>query len=224
MSYGDNQYGGGGASNSYYNNNEDFSGRNNNNSYGGSGGGYGSNEGYGNQNQGYGNNNNNSYGGSGGGYGSNEGYGNQNQGNYGRQESHGGYGHNDDNDFSGAAVHAQEHHSNEDTSLFSSALNFLKDRKNDDNDVDEEKAANAHQAMYGSGSSNQQHDSNTVGAGAAMQALKMFAGGNESSGSSGGMDKNKLIGLAMAQAGKLWDEKNGSGGNVVCYSCSFDWG
>lgn len=80
--------------------------------------------------------------------------------------------------------------------------------------------------MYGSGSSNEKHDSNTVGAGAAMQALKMFAGGNESSGSSGGgMDKNKLIGLAMAQAGKLWDEKNGSGGDVVCFSsCSFDWG
>jgi hypothetical protein len=34
-----------------------------------------------------------------------------------------------------------------------------------------------------------------------MQALKMFAGGNESSGSSGGgMDKNKLIGLAMVNS------------------------
>jgi hypothetical protein len=73
--------------------------------------------------------------------------------------------------------------------------------------------------MYGSGGDNKTHDSNTVGAGAAMQALKMFTGGGNS-GSSGneGGDKNKLIGLAMAQAGKLWDEKNGSGGNVVCYS------
>lgn len=55
----------------------------------------------------------------------------------------------------------------------------------------------------------------------------MFSGGSSgNSGSSdGGMDKNKLIGLAMAQAGKLFDEKNGSGGNVVCYSSFlFDWG
>lgn len=153
-------------------------------------------------------NNNNSYGGSGG---------------YGNNSSH--HHSNDDNDFSGAAMHAQENDSNEDTSLFSSALNFLKDRKNDDNDVDEEKAANAHQAVYDSGSSDQKHDSNTLGAGAAMQALKMFTGGNENSDSSGGgMDKNKLIGLAMAQAGKLWDEKNGSGGNVVCSSCSCSFG
>lgn len=79
--------------------------------------------------------------------------------------------------------------------------------------------------MYDSGSSDQKHDSNTLGAGAAMQALKMFTGGNENSDSSGGgMDKNKLIGLAMAQAGKLWDEKNGSGGNVVCSSCSCSFG
>jgi hypothetical protein len=48
-----------------------------------------------------------------------------------------------------------------------------------------------------------------------MQALKMFTGGS-SSGSDGGMDKNKLIGLAMAQAGKLWEEKNSSG-SVVCF-------
>jgi hypothetical protein len=45
-----------------------------------------------------------------------------------------------------------------------------------------------------------------------MQALKMFTGGGGSS--DGGMDKNKLMGLAMAQASKLWDEKN-STGNVV---------
>lgn len=82
--------------------------------------------------------------------------------------------------------------------------------------------------MYGSGSSsNQQHDSSTVGAGAAVQALKMFAGSGSGGGSDGGLDKNKLIQLAMSQAGKLWDEKSGSGGSgggVVCYSCaSFGW-
>jgi hypothetical protein len=55
-----------------------------------------------------------------------------------------------------------------------------------------------------------------------MQALKMFTGGSSggSGGSDGGMDKNKLIGLAMAQASKLWEEKN-EGGNVVCF---LSWG
>ncbi|KAJ5566473.1 hypothetical protein N7535_008111 [Penicillium sp. DV-2018c] len=117
-------------------------------------------------------------------------------------------------DLSSAVNHASEHHSSEDKSLFSTALSFLtKDDKNTSNtDLDEQQVVNAHQAMYGSGSSSsQKHDSSTVGAGAAIEALKMFTSGGKDD---GGMDKNKLIGLAMAQAGKLWDEKNGNGGNV----------
>ncbi|KAJ5085238.1 hypothetical protein N7532_010009 [Penicillium argentinense] len=124
---------------------------------------------------------------------------------------------NDDDDFGSAAHHASEHHGSEDKSLFSSALSFLQDRKSEYSDparyeVDETHAVNAHQAMYGGGSDEgRSHDSGTVGAGAAMQALKMFTSGGSSD---GGMDKNKLIGLAMAQAGKLWDEKQASGANV----------
>lgn len=70
----------------------------------------------------------------------------------------------------------------------------------------------AHQSTYGGGSGGN-HDSNTLGKGAAMQAMKMFSGGG-SEGSGGGMDKNKLIGMAMSQAGKLYDEKNGGGGGA----------
>ncbi|KAJ5698687.1 hypothetical protein N7462_000692 [Penicillium macrosclerotiorum] len=120
-------------------------------------------------------------------------------------------------DFSSAAHHAQEHHSSEDRGLFESALSFLNERKSEyadpsRYDVDEQHAVNAHQAMYGGGSDEgRSHDSGTVGAGAAMQALKMFTSGGSSD---GGMDKNKLIGMAMAQAGKLWDEKQGSGANI----------
>ncbi|CAG8935716.1 unnamed protein product [Penicillium salamii] len=236
MSYRNEQYGSGsGASSNYYDQNQDFS---RNDSYGNQGNqNHGRQENYGNSGDNYG-----SHGGNQGGYGQ-ESYGNSNSNsNYGRQESHGnqGYGqesygnsnsnsnygqshgHNSnygDDDFSSAASHAQEHHSSEDKSLFSSALSFIQERKGkysgSEGEVDEQHAVNAHQAMYGSGSSNQNHDSNTVGAGAAMQALKMFTGGGSGGSSSdGGMDKNKLIGLAMAQAGKLWDEKQGSGGNV----------
>ncbi|KAJ5336650.1 hypothetical protein MYU51_005683 [Penicillium brevicompactum] len=228
---------GSGAGANYYDQKQDFSGRDNSNSnsYGNQGnqnygrqeshGNYGSNDNYGNQgNQSYGrqegsgeygsNNNSGSYG--------QESHGRRNSGSYGQQESHGrrNSGNYGSDDFSSAADHAQEHHGSEDKSLFSSALNFINDRKGQysgsGGDVDEQHAVNAHQAMYGSGSnSNQNHDSNTVGAGAAMQALKMFTGGGSGGSSSdGGMDKNKLIGLAMAQAGKLWDEKQGSGGNV----------
>jgi hypothetical protein len=104
-------------------------------------------------------------------------------------------------------------------------VNFLQNSQGSSNDVDEQQAANAHQAMYGSGDpSNQQHDSTSIGAGAAMQALKMFTGSN-GGGSDGGMDKNKLIGLAMSQAGKFFDSQTGSGGNVVrCSSSILGWG
>ena len=73
----------------------------------------------------------------------------------------------------------------------------------------------SHQRLYnggGYGGEQQQHDSSSLGAGAAMQALKMFTSGG--GGSSGGGDKNEFIGMAMAQASKLWEEKAGSG-NVV---------
>lgn len=71
----------------------------------------------------------------------------------------------------------------------------------------------SHQQLYNGGGGygeEQQHDSKSLGAGAAMQALKMFTSGG--GGSSG--DKNEFIGMAMAQASKLWEEKSGSG-NVV---------
>jgi hypothetical protein len=121
-------------------------------------------------------------------------------------------------DFSSAAQHAQSH-SSSDSSLFNSALSFLNDRKGQFQDpsrieVDEQHAVQAHNAMYNNGGDEQgrSHDSSTVGAGAAMQALKMFTSGGSSD---GGMDKNKLIGLAMAQAGKLWEEKEGAGASMV---------
>lgn len=172
------------------------------------GGGGGASNNYYDRNQDFSGRNENSYEGR-----SNEGYGREES--YGRQEGrHSNY----DDDFSGAASHAQEHHSSEDKSLFSSALNFIQERKGQySGEVDEQHAVNSHQAMYGSGSSGQTHDSGTVGAGAAMQALKMFTGGSSGGSESSGMDKNKLIGLAMAQAGKLWDEKQSSGGNMVCF-------
>lgn len=125
-------------------------------------------------------------------------------------------------DFSSAAQHANEHHGDSShAGLYDNAMSFLNDRKGQiqqgDYEVDEQHAVQSHQAMYGGGSSEgQSHDSSSVGAGAAMQALKMFTGGSESS-SDGGFDKNKLIGMAMSQASKLWDEKQSAGASMVSY-------
>lgn len=123
-------------------------------------------------------------------------------------------------DLSGAADHAAEHSSSsEDKSLFNSALKFLQERTNKDdnhNGPSEDDAKKAHNDIYGSGDSKESHSSKSIGAGAAVQALKMFAGsGSNGSSSDGGMDKNKFIGLAMAQAGKLFDDQKGNG-KVVC--------
>ncbi|KAL4957355.1 hypothetical protein BDW69DRAFT_180674 [Aspergillus filifer] len=110
----------------------------------------------------------------------------------------------DDDD--SAVSHATAQSSTADNSLFSSALQFIKDRNIDKDDIDEEHAVNAHR-QYENGEGGNMN-SRDLGAGAAMQALRMF---NSGSAESGGQDKNKFIGLAMAQAEKMWEEKAGKG-------------
>lgn len=201
--------------------------------YGSSGGGYGGSSGggyggdsYGGGSYGGGYGGSDSYGGgrSEGGYGG--GYGGSSGGGYG-----GGYGGGGGDDgFDSVVSHARAHHgssSGDDDNLFNTALSFLNDRKSSgsSHDIDEEEMIRAHNSTYG-GEGSGSHDSDTLGKGAAMQALKMFSGGgSDGFGSSdGGMDKNKLIGMAMSQAGKLYDEKNGgSGGVCFIYSPIPPW-
>lgn len=47
----------------------------------------------------------------------------------------------------------------------------------------------------------------------------MFLAGE--GGEGGGFDQNKLIGMAMAQAGKIWDEKEAQGARMVSICISF---
>jgi hypothetical protein len=49
-----------------------------------------------------------------------------------------------------------------------------------------------------------------MGAAAAMQALKMFSGG-QSGNSSSGNSQNAFVGIAMAQASKLFDQQSSQG-------------
>ncbi|KAL9626019.1 MAG: hypothetical protein Q9204_007650 [Flavoplaca sp. TL-2023a] len=69
--------------------------------------------------------------------------------------------------------------------------------------------------MYGGGggSGDRQHNSESMGAGAAMQALKMFSGGDQGQqhGGGGGGGQNAFIGMAMGQASKLFDEQQSQG-------------
>lgn len=130
-------------------------------------------------------------------------------------------------DYQGALSHAQQHSSQsggnpEESNIFANALGFLAGNRHNfaNEDIDEHQAINAHQAIYGENQHHQQqHGSETLGAGAALQALKLFTGGGagaEGHGShGGGNSQNKLIGLAMAQASSLFDQQS-KHGKVVC--------
>ncbi|KAL8747802.1 MAG: hypothetical protein Q9184_007551 [Pyrenodesmia sp. 2 TL-2023] len=135
----------------------------------------------------------------------------------GGESGYGGRGRNDDDDdddYSGALHHAQEHGNSEDSSLFSSALGMLSGKKKNDyanEDMDEDSAVRAHQAMYSSEGSGSQHSSQTMGAGAAMQALKLFTGSGSGTDPRPGNSQNAFIGMAMGQASKLFDEQSAQG-------------
>jgi hypothetical protein len=104
---------------------------------------------------------------------------------------------------------ARKHGNDEDGNLFSQAMSFLGRNKHDDEDIDEQQMIGAHQQLYGNQSNERPHDANTLGAGAAMQALKMFSGGG--AGAASGNSQSQFIGIAMAQAGKLFDQQSGQG-------------
>jgi hypothetical protein len=132
-----------------------------------------------------------------------------------------------DNDFHQAVHQAKQHHGedadSDHTSLFSQAIGFISEHKDrfSSEEIDEGQVVSAHKTLYGGGGGGEegtgQHDADTLGAGAALQALKMFTSGEGGGGGGGGHDQNKLIGMAMAQAGKLWDQQN-KHGNVVSVS------
>ncbi|KAL9623235.1 MAG: hypothetical protein Q9160_002550 [Pyrenula sp. 1 TL-2023] len=208
MSYGGGQdpreYGGGGRQgDNYYDQSTNYSDRPS-----GGQGGYGG--GYGEEERQHGGGGSGGYGGmTGGGYGNEDRYGGSGGGS-------GGYGHaNYDEDE--VVSQARRHGNQEDGNFFSSAMSFLGQNKHhiqNEGGVDEQQMVGAHQSLYNGGSGGgQQHSADSLGAGAAMQALKMFTGGGGGGGGghSGGNSQSQFIGLAMGQAGKLFDEQHGQG-------------
>ncbi|KAA1090830.1 hypothetical protein PGT21_014985 [Puccinia graminis f. sp. tritici] len=121
-------------------------------------------------------------------------------------------------DLEQAAAHASGNSGDSgDSSLFKSAVSFLKTQAqkkgdDDDDDIDEEKAVEAHDRAYNQkqGSS---LDAKSMGTAAALQAFKQFSQGGGSNEPKPTEDnKSKLIGMAMAQAAKLFDSSGGASG------------
>ncbi|KAK3329077.1 hypothetical protein B0H66DRAFT_12902 [Apodospora peruviana] len=131
------------------------------------------------------------------------------------------YSHEDDEDFCGAAQHAQAGYAdaNEDSAdFFSGILNQLGSRKQQvaQEDIDEDDAVRHHQEFFGNSSSSDAATSSGMGTAAAMQALKMFTSGASTSTAASqpqSQSQSAFIGLAMSQAAKLFD-RQASQGNV----------
>ncbi|KAK8072459.1 hypothetical protein PG996_005807 [Apiospora saccharicola] len=124
----------------------------------------------------------------------------------------GGYGA-DDDDFSGAAEHAtRSAGASADPSLFSTLLGALTQKKQSlaSQEVDEEDAVKQHKKHYAGDEDGCEGDNQSMGAAAAMQALKMFTGG-ASGNSQQGNSQSAFIGTAMAEASKLFDQKQAQG-------------
>ncbi|RPD55902.1 hypothetical protein L227DRAFT_579380 [Lentinus tigrinus ALCF2SS1-6] len=100
-----------------------------------------------------------------------------------------------------------------DNSLFSSALGFLKQNKDEhEQPIDEEGVQHAHRKAYEEDSAGSL-SAGSLGSAAAMQVLKQFTSGGShgsGSGSGGGNSQSQLISLAMAEASKLFDKSGGA--------------
>jgi len=108
---------------------------------------------------------------------------------------------------------AKEHGTGDDNDLFSQGLSFVKSKLGGggSHEIDEDHVQNAHAEAYQKGNSGSLPAS-ALGSAAALQALKSFTSGGSSS-SSGGNSQSKLVGLAMAEASKLFDSNGASGGS-----------
>jgi len=110
---------------------------------------------------------------------------------------------------------AKESHESEQSDLFSQGLAFVKGQMGNggSHEIDEEHLQRAHSEAYKSEGNASKMDASSLGAAAAMQALKQFTssgGSSDSRGKSGGNTQSTLIGMAMAEASKLFDKSGGA--------------
>ncbi|KAG9051311.1 hypothetical protein FS837_009578 [Tulasnella sp. UAMH 9824] len=108
----------------------------------------------------------------------------------------------DDND---AISHAQSN-GGDDSNVYSNALKNAKNSLSSSS-FNESSVTQAHQAAYG-GNNTGSMDADSLGSAAAMQAMQSLMGG----GTLTPEMKTKLVGVAMAEAGKLMDQQGASSG------------
>jgi len=115
-------------------------------------------------------------------------------------------------------VNTAQSHGSGNSELFSQGLSFVKSQMGNGNisaqnhEIDEQGVQNAHTEAYQNGNAGSLPAS-SVGAAAALQAIKNFTSGGGSASSGGGDMKSKLMGMAMAEASKLYESQGaGSGG------------
>ena len=113
------------------------------------------------------------------------------------------------------ATRARLYGNDKDGNVFSQVLSFLMQNKDSSHDVYEQQMIDAHQQLYGRQAYDHPYDANFLGAGAAMQAFKIFTGARAGAGRLGsqkrGNSQSELIGMAMALAGKLFDHQTRQG-------------
>lgn len=113
-------------------------------------------------------------------------------------------------DIAGLVNHAQNHDQSNsgDQQLFGQVASFLQSKAgNVQGDVNENELLNSHDKVN---NSTDTVDSHEIGNAAALGAIRNVLGGG--SGNTGSGDfQQKLIGAAMAQAGKLFDQKQNAG-------------
>ncbi|KAI1171769.1 hypothetical protein F4777DRAFT_34285 [Nemania sp. FL0916] len=119
----------------------------------------------------------------------------------------------DDDDWRGAAQHASQHAGDSgDADLFSNLLGALGQKKQHlaNEDIDEDEAVRTHKKYFDGDDDDNDADDRSMGSAAAMQALKKFTNG-ESGNTAETSSQSAFVGLAMAEASKLFDKKASQG-------------
>ncbi|KAK3985364.1 hypothetical protein QBC44DRAFT_374184 [Cladorrhinum sp. PSN332] len=112
-----------------------------------------------------------------------------------------------------AAVNTDNDH--DDKTFFKGILNQLSDKKPhlEEEDIDEEDAISSHRSIFdsSSASSTAPSSSSSLGSAAALQALKLFNSSPDTPAPADPKAQNAFVGLAMAQAAKLFDQQASEG-------------
>ncbi|KAK4170102.1 hypothetical protein QBC43DRAFT_282695 [Cladorrhinum sp. PSN259] len=112
-----------------------------------------------------------------------------------------------------AAVNTDNDH--DDKNYFKNILGELNGKKGDleQEDIDEEDAITSHRSIFDPSTPTPSHtSSSSLGSAAALQALKLFnSSSNAPNPSDTAKSQNAFVGLAMAQAAKLFDKQSAEG-------------